>query len=149
MHVSLLCGVRVGTITELVGRAGVGKSLLGLQLCIAAVHSKRGSIYFDTEQKLTSVHRLQEITREQWYQMATTTANGGSGPHVGMGECLESVHCVLELDSIAAPLQREFAREMAAHRATTLLQLSQILKRIAPQERNIAIAVINKLGHPK
>ena len=197
MDDSLLGGVRVGTITELVGRTGVGKTQLGLQLCIAAAHYKRGSIYIDTEQKL-SVHRLQEMTRERWYQMATT-ANGGSGKHVGVGDCLESVQCVLEnvsvhrpqsssellevlsnleeeislavhnsvpatsdhggtsqngikypiqlmvLDSIAAPLQREFASGMATQRASTLLQLAQILKRIA-QEWNIAIVVINQVG---
>ena len=72
---SLLGGVRVGTITEIVGRAGVGKTQLGLQLCIAAAHHKRGSIYIDTALKL-SVNRLQEIARERLYHMATT--NGGS-----------------------------------------------------------------------
>jgi RAD51-like protein 1 len=215
---ALLGGVRVGTITELVGRAGVGKTQLGLQLCIAAAHYKRGSIYIDTEQKL-SVVRLQEMTRERWFQRATTatntthTNNGGGGEStrtgsrnhvVVMEDCLESVQRVLEnvsvhqpqsssellevlsnvdeeislamqnlapatnnndhgrgsptsgtsikypiqlmiLDSIAAPLQREFTSGTAAQRASTLLQMAQILKRIA-QEWNIAIVVINQVG---
>ena len=54
-------GFACGNISELVGRAGVGKSQLALQLCImAARYNHQTSIYIDTEQKL-SIARLQEM----------------------------------------------------------------------------------------
>ena len=53
-------GFACGNISELVGRAGVGKSQLALQLCIMAARYNKASIYIDTEQKL-SIARLQEM----------------------------------------------------------------------------------------
>ena len=46
-------GIRVGTLTELVGRAGTAKTQLAMQMCVlaASVHGL-GSVYIDTEQKL-------------------------------------------------------------------------------------------------
>ena len=186
-------GIRVGTITEVVGKAGVGKTQLGLQLCIAAAHYQRGSIYIDTEQKL-SVQRLQEMAREQWYHK--TIIENRCTNHVGTEDCLKAVQRVLEnvsvhqpqssvdlfediskveeevssalqnsisparngderqksrypiqlliLDSIAAPFKREFASGAGAQRASMLLQLAQILKRIA-QEWNIAVVTMNQV----
>lgn len=63
-----LCGgVRVGTITELVGKAGVGKTQLAMQLCVMAARYGQGSVYIDTEKKL-SIERLKEIA----FQRAST-----------------------------------------------------------------------------
>uniref|UniRef100_A0A7S2LK22 RecA family profile 1 domain-containing protein n=1 Tax=Leptocylindrus danicus TaxID=163516 RepID=A0A7S2LK22_9STRA len=57
-------GFRVGTITEVFGRAGVGKTQLAMQLCVIAARYRQGSIFIDTERKL-SLRRLQEIARER------------------------------------------------------------------------------------
>ena len=57
-------GFRIGTITELVGRAGVGKTQLALQLCVLAARYELGTVYIDTEKKL-SLLRLQEIAKER------------------------------------------------------------------------------------
>mmetsp|Transcript_11394 Transcript_11394/g.17118 ORF Transcript_11394/g.17118 Transcript_11394/m.17118 type:complete len:505 (-) Transcript_11394:127-1641(-) len=58
-------GFRVGTITEVFGRAGVGKTQLAMQLCVVAARYRQGSIFIDTERKL-SLRRLQEIARERY-----------------------------------------------------------------------------------
>jgi len=60
LDAALRGGIRVGTITEICGRAGAGKTQLAMQLCIMAAKHCQGSIYIDTEKKL-SLPRLQEI----------------------------------------------------------------------------------------
>jgi len=57
-------GFRIGTVSEVVGRAGVGKTQLALQLCVMAARYGQGSIYIDTERKL-SIQRLQEIANKR------------------------------------------------------------------------------------
>jgi RecA/RadA recombinase len=57
-------GFRIGTITEIVGRAGVGKTQLVMQICVVAARLGYGSIFIDTEKKL-SLQRLHEIARER------------------------------------------------------------------------------------
>jgi RecA/RadA recombinase len=57
-------GVRMGTVTELVGKSGTGKTQLALQLCIAAAKFNQGAIYIDSEKKL-SLPRLREMS-ERW-----------------------------------------------------------------------------------
>ena len=57
----LFGGFATGSITEVVGRAGVGKTHLAQQLCfMAATKLGGGSIFIDTENKL-SLERLNEI----------------------------------------------------------------------------------------
>lgn len=54
-------GFSTGSITEVVGRAGVGKTHLAQQLCVlAATRSGGGAIFIDTENKL-SLSRMHEI----------------------------------------------------------------------------------------
>mmetsp|Transcript_38460 Transcript_38460/g.80581 ORF Transcript_38460/g.80581 Transcript_38460/m.80581 type:complete len:459 (+) Transcript_38460:145-1521(+) len=58
-------GLPIGSIAELVGRAGVGKTHLAQQLCVlAGSKSGGGAIYIDAEKKL-SVSRLREIAFER------------------------------------------------------------------------------------
>lgn len=57
-------GLRVGTITEIVGRAGAGKTQLAMQLCVMAARHCQGCIYIDTERKM-SLPRLQEIAEKR------------------------------------------------------------------------------------
>ena len=49
------------------------------------------------------------------------------------------------LDSIAAPTRRDFGSESAPQRVSAMLQLAQILKRLANQLQ-LAIVVINQVG---
>ena len=69
-------GLRVGTITELVGRAGTGKTQLAMQLCVMAARYSQGCIYIDTEKKL-SLPRLREIAEQRQREAVaiTTTDN--------------------------------------------------------------------------
>jgi RecA/RadA recombinase len=70
-------GLRVGTITEVVGRAGTGKTQLAMQLCVIAARYRQGSIYIDTEKKL-SLHRLREIAERRTTMGHTSTCNYSS-----------------------------------------------------------------------
>jgi RAD51-like protein 1 len=63
----------VGTVTEVVGRAGSGKTQLALSSVVVAAALSQGAIYLDTEQKL-SLSRLQEIAAQR-YTMSTTSTN--------------------------------------------------------------------------
>ena len=68
---NMLGGIRIGTITEVVGRAGSGKTQLALQLVVAAARYGQGAVYIDTERKV-SLQRLQE--------MSATRAKAGQDP---------------------------------------------------------------------
>jgi RecA/RadA recombinase len=57
-------GLRIGTITELAGRAGVGKTQLAMQLCVMTARFRQAAVYMDTENKL-SLARLQEIAQQR------------------------------------------------------------------------------------
>jgi RecA/RadA recombinase len=87
-------GVRLGTITELVGKSGTGKTQLALQLCIAAAKFNQGAIYIDSEKKLSlprlremserwRSYGLQERRRRQREQSQSNTRGGGGGGGVG------------------------------------------------------------------
>lgn len=60
----LLGGIPTGSITEIVGRAGVGKTHLAQQLATSAAYAYGGTIYIDAENKL-SLTRLREIAFER------------------------------------------------------------------------------------
>lgn len=83
-------GVRLGTITELVGKSGTGKTQLALQLCIAAAKFNQGAIYIDSEKKLSlprlremserwKAHGLQERRRQREQSQSNTIGVGGVG----------------------------------------------------------------------
>jgi RecA/RadA recombinase len=57
-------GIPISSITEVVGRAGVGKTQLAMQFCIMAAKHGRGSIFIDTEKKI-SLKRLEHIAIER------------------------------------------------------------------------------------
>ena len=78
---SLRGGFRIGTITEIVGRAGVGKSQMAMQLCVMASCYGQGSVFIDTEKKL-SLRRLKEIAHERRRRAldrASANTNIGNG----------------------------------------------------------------------
>jgi len=62
---SLRGGVRVGTVTEFVGKAGTAKTQLGMQLCVTAAKLGYGCVYVDTEKKL-STERFCEIAAARY-----------------------------------------------------------------------------------
>lgn len=199
-------GFRIGTISELVGRAGAGKSQLAMQMCVMAAKYGQGSVFIDTEKKL-SLGRLKEIADERSGRVASQEDEGGAGEfsygaslsavdvqdvndvdevalfsyksarevlanvtvHTpGSTNELLSVVSGIEddillrnqqaeedtsvypvslaiLDSIAAPMRRDFGSESAPQRVSAVLQLAQILKRLADQLQ-LAVVVINQVG---
>jgi RAD51-like protein 1 len=72
-----LGGIPTGTITELVGRAGVGKTHLAQQLAVSAAYANGGTVYIDAEKKL-SLARLREIAFERSH---LSDRGGDTGQH--------------------------------------------------------------------
>ncbi|KAL3906367.1 MAG: hypothetical protein SGILL_009298, partial [Bacillariaceae sp.] len=222
-------GIRLGTVTEIVGEAGIGKTQLGLQLCVLAARYNQGAVYVDTENKLP-VPRLREIGQE-WRKRHLGLSNFSSerypqdGSGLGFnynqhGTCLSlgtphgltatqgshlgfsdhsvgsfkraeqlldnlTVHKVsttkdllsrlssledeilhrneiashdtgnedggkypvrlLIVDSIAAPMRRDFGSDSAPQRAVAIFQCAQALKRLA-DHLNLAVVVVNQVG---
>lgn len=74
-------GIRVGTLSEVTGVAGVGKTQLALQLCVQASKYHQGTVYIDTERKLR-LERLQEMAEARAASDTTprsTTASDDEG----------------------------------------------------------------------
>ena len=196
-------GVRLATVTELVGRSGVGKTQLAFQLCITAAKYNQGAIYIDTEKKL-SLERLREMSEhrrrhdevdgnydvedamatfkpgeivldnmtvhqpanseellnvldELEYEILIRNQSAGSafsksggsedGNTMGSNKIVQRKYPVrlLIVDSIAAPIRRDFGMGSAPQRAATIFQCAQKLKRLADQ-LHLAIVVINQAG---
>ena len=186
-------GFRVGNITEVVGKTGIGKSQLAMQLCIqAAMHYKQGSAYIDTESKL-SLRRLHQIVEER---LNILQENNYSNHHrlynndysslpILQNIRIQSPHSIdhllhtldqleqtiitinhehdqnnnmnndkhypirlLVLDSIAAPLQREYNSsgpvESLTKRASIIFQIANKLKKMA-NELSLCVVVINQV----
>lgn len=70
-------GLPIGSITEVVGRAGVGKTHLAQQLIVQAAMGGGGSIFIDAEKKL-SLQRLRELALERKRRDATTNQQNSS-----------------------------------------------------------------------
>ena len=185
-------GIRVGTVTELVGRAGVGKTQLAFQLCVMAAKHNVGTMYIDTEKKL-NLQRLREMSRQRFiaqqeesnyaYENAMQQQQSATQPPhlnykspaqvfanltVQTPSSTEELFSVLEdktemeilqrnqqpghypvrlliVDSIAAPLKRDFGSDSAPQRAAAVFSIAQTLKRLADQLQ-LAIVVINQVG---
>ena len=60
-------GLPVGSVVEIVGRAGVGKTHLSQQLCVLASQLGGGAVFIDAEKKL-NLMRLREIAFERFLQ---------------------------------------------------------------------------------
>jgi len=58
-------GIRIGSVTEVAGRAGVGKTQFALQLVIMAAKYNQSAIYIDTEGKLV-LDRLKDMASTRY-----------------------------------------------------------------------------------
>ena len=206
-------GFRVGTISEIVGRAGTGKSQLLMQLCVVAARFNQGSIYIDTENKLSlsrlfqiadtralaklvsANHSVDVIVDDNFvcaglsgkkykhesvqcrgdakysYKDATEVLENTTVYSPGSTSELASIINRIEeeilqrnqealdsgtkfpvrlivLDSIAAPVRRDFGSDSAPQRVSSLMQIAQTLKRLADQLQ-VAVVVVNQVGLEK
>lgn len=201
-------GIRLASVTELVGRSGVGKTQLAFQLCITAAKFNQGAIYVDTEKKL-SLERLREMSEhrkmaemqqqnffgdrggkdgaffsfklgeivldnltlhqpgnsqelldvldELEYEILIRNQAAGSGiTKQGDSDGADNTDAnamvpgkypvrLLIVDSIAAPIRRDFGSGSAPKRASIVFQCAQKLKRLADQ-LHMAVVVINQVG---
>lgn len=196
-------GLRKGTVTEIVGAAGLGKTQFALQVCCEAAKYCEGSAYIDTEQKL-DLGRLEEISQRKFVSsggismdqdgfyhddadsnektkadtenMNQSSEQSYKAPHLVLSnmtvhkpetstqlfETLRQIETegfarsreaeghpdlfpmrLLVLDSIASHALKEF--ENPALLASTLIQVAQVLKRLADQQ-NLAVLVVNQVS---
>ena len=204
-------GLRLRSVTEVVGRAGAGKTQFALQLVLMAAKYNQGSMYIDTEKKLV-LERLRDMATataaaaaETRYNPSFLESNQDGGialgndhfsfktadtvlqnmtvkqPHsteelVNVLEAAEEeillrnqqhqqqqqhqhqhqqqqqqTSCttfpvrLLIVDSIAAPLKRDFGPHSIPQRAATAFSIAQTLKRLAEQ-LHLAVIVINQVA---
>ena len=102
-------GIRVGTLTELVGRAGAAKTQLAFQVCVTAAYALgKGSIYIDTEQKM-SLARLREMATLQQpsRERPTQDGPGEAGLHLQATDVLNNltVHTPTSTEDLVAILK--------------------------------------------
>ncbi|EED94984.1 hypothetical protein THAPSDRAFT_261577 [Thalassiosira pseudonana CCMP1335] len=134
---SLLGGFPLCSISELVGRAGVGKTHLAQQLCVLAAKSGfGGAVYIDTEKKLSLV-RLRELAMERNTMQRLPVK-------------------LVVIDSIAAPVRRDFdmmsssstskfSPNAATQRASFIFQVARKLKQLT-HDHHLAVVVVNQVG---
>lgn len=177
-------GIRLGSITEVVGRAGAGKTQFALQLVLMAAKYDQGAMYIDTEKKLI-LERLRDMASQRWSDNEVIGGPEASGSPsnvtpftfkhpedvlrnmtVRQPNSTEELLRVLEsaeeeilhrnqqasfpvriliVDSIAAPLKRDFGSNAVPQRAATAFSIAQTLKRYAEQ-LHLAVIVINQVG---
>jgi RAD51-like protein 1 len=114
-------GIRLGSITEVVGHAGAGKTQFAMQLAVNAARFRKGSIYIDTEQKL-NLPRLRAIAAKRNQQQsiqqhpsesATTNENiNNETPYINEQQVLANVtvhapHSTEELLSVLSSVEDE------------------------------------------
>lgn len=66
-------GLRVGSITEIFGKAGTGKTQLAMQICVETAKQGKMAAYIETERKF-SLERLEEIALSN-VQIPSSSAN--------------------------------------------------------------------------
>ena len=139
LDVCLRGGMRVGSLTEVFGRAGVGKSQLGMQLCcdLALGVRKGGSVYVDSERKL-SLRRMQEIARER--------ARAKHGMHTSLDSITNLEYSDVDGDNSHDNSASSIVlNNVTVHNPQTLVDMldtvrgieSEILERNEKAERNI------------
>ena len=101
----LMGGFRVGTLTELVGRAGSGKTQMAMQAIVVAASFGQGAIYIDTEQKL-SLSRLQEIALQRYSNNGRQLQGREDSSGIGFSQFV-SPASVLENLTVHTPARME------------------------------------------
>lgn len=166
-------GLPLGSITEIVGIAGAGKSQMANQLCLQAIQQRQQhdeepqspnnapfsyAIYIDTEGKASQqrLHEMARLRQHQQYPQNLDLNRILFYKPESTQELMESTLSQVEadmyehpvrlviLDSIAAPLRRD-PHLSAQYRTNAALHIAQTLKRLA-HELNVAVVVINQVG---
>ena len=153
-------GLRPGTLAEVVGRAGVGKTQLALQaacrLAVAGGGEGARTVYVDAEGK-SPLPRLQEMAGSSSAAVLSRVSLHSPSDLMELRTLLSRLEDeilehhgtaapvgLLVIDSIAAPTRRhEFGS--AALRAAAILQIAQTVKRLADQFQLVAL-VINQVA---
>lgn len=144
-------GFRRGTLTEIYGESGTGKTQVVMQ--VAAQCGEDGSVFISTED-LFPVKRFNQI-RQNICRTQSSDCNNMFIEHIT--EAQELVSCVrvrlpkllntnrisvIILDSVAAPFRCEYTNYV--QRAEELKELGMLLYKLA-QEFNLAVICVNQV----
>ena len=126
-------GIRIGTVTEVVGRAGCGKTQLALQLCTVAARYGQGAVYVDTERKV-SLPRLQQISslRAQFPDQADDQETYFSSLSMEEQQNLQGTRSIQQRQSKLFPYQppEEVLNNVTVHTPTSMKDLQSTLDRL-------------------
>lgn len=156
-------GLLPGTITEISGAAGSGKTQLCLQLLLSAQlpTAQRGlagsSIYISTEVGLPTDRLECMLASDAFASIRDSAMNDILTRKVesleGLFGCLEKLSAVcparnvrlIVIDSIAAVLRSDYGRDEALERSRILLSISHYLRSLAG-ELGIVVVVVNQVS---
>lgn len=121
-------GFKIGTVSEIVGRAGVGKTQLAMQLCIMAAKFGQGSIYIDTEQKM-SLNRMQEIAQKRYAMNENLPDSQNVFPYKTPSTVLQNViihspRSTNQMESIISKLEEEILMRNRAFESSSVANAS-------------------------
>ena len=158
-------GLRLGSVTEIVGPSSVGKTQLCLAVTAEALvvgHSQSaGVVYVDTERSFCAVRLMALIKRalqkhgvvadtdELMFRVNVISGDGWEGYE----QCLHRLQAQLQgqqattllvVDSIAAPARGHFERSKLVERQRILAGHTALFKSIAEDER-MAVLVTNQV----
>ncbi|XP_067949978.1 DNA repair protein RAD51 homolog 2-like [Watersipora subatra] len=158
---ALLGGLRPGTVSELAGPAGCGKTQLCCQLAAITVLSpeateKVGVLYVDTENSV-SANRIVEIGKQRFPEIDIGQAASRIYLHrifsshslaQLLGHTIQEIIILKNLklviiDSIASLIRKEFESRTSS-RSEILLGLASALKELA-ESFDIAVVVVNQV----
>jgi len=160
-------GLAIGSVTEVVGAAGAGKTQLCLTACASACAPTRvggadgGVIYIDAERKFSGA-RLEEIARAKfgeafaseaeaeatWNRVRVATPTSLSDLAKRLEALEEAIidHKVrlVIIDSVAHLARGEFGREKVMQRQSVLGAIAATLKRHA-EKHGLAVLAVNQV----
>lgn len=143
-------GLRVGTITEFVGKSGTAKTQMAMQIAVNAAAYRQGTIYLDTEMKL-SVFRLKEISENRNTSKQSSICMAGDNLDIISTLNSESCHNILENIIIHEPKSTSELQSALEILDDEILQRSRTCTTINednPTQFPIRVLVIDSIAAP-
>ncbi|KAL3944109.1 MAG: hypothetical protein SGBAC_001840 [Bacillariaceae sp.] len=150
-------GIRVGSVTELVGRAGAGRggsspSSFTFKSPQQVLANLTVETPLSTEELIQTLDAAEELIlhRNQQATAAATTTSTTTGTTTATTITATTTTTtpiypvrLLIVDSIAAPLTRDFGSDSVVQRSAAIFQCAQTLRRLA-ETLHLAVVVINQ-----
>ncbi|GAX22030.1 RAD51-like protein 1 [Fistulifera solaris] len=151
LDTSLLGGIRVGTLTELVGSAGSGKTQLAMQMIVQAAAKRQGTIFIDTEQKL-SLPRLQDIALEKFAAGAALLLHNDSSVQPSVQDLTTDYYVdpklVLQNLSVYSPASMDDLTSVLSSMEEEILKRNEEAEKNPDQKFPVRFVVLDSIAAP-